>query len=111
MIPSHAPFDPNQRTIIGALVSTLTPEQKAWLSGFLAASQGGAVAAPAAASKPLTVLYGTESGNCESLADKVAKEAKKKGFKVAMKNLADIPVKDLAKFENVALIIATWGEG
>ena len=100
MIPSHAPFDPNQRSIISALIPTLTPEQKAWLSGFLAASQGGAVAAPAAASKPLTVLYGTESGNCESLADKVAKEAKKKGFKVAMKNLADISVKDILKFEH-----------
>ena len=111
MIPSHAPFDPNQRTIIGALVSTLTPEQKAWLSGFLAASQGGAVAAPAAASKPLTVLYGTESGNCESLADKTAKEAKKKGFKVTMKNLADISVKDILKFEHVALIVSTWGDG
>ena len=111
MIPSHAPFDPNQRTIIGALISTLTPEQKAWLSGFLAASQGGAVAAPAAASKPLTVLYGTESGNCESLADKTAKEAKKKGFKVTMKNLADISVKDILKFEHVALIVSTWGDG
>ncbi|PQJ29672.1 assimilatory sulfite reductase (NADPH) flavoprotein subunit [Rubritalea profundi] len=111
MIPSHAPFDPNQRTIISALIPTLTPEQKAWLSGFLAASQGGAVAAPAAASKPLTVLYGTESGNCESLADKVAKEAKKKGFKVAMKNLADISVKDILKFEHVALIVSTWGDG
>jgi sulfite reductase (NADPH) flavoprotein alpha-component len=111
MIPSHAPFDPNQRTIISALISTLTPEQKAWLSGFLAASQGGAVAAPAAASKPLTVLYGTESGNCESLADKTAKEAKKKGFKVAMKNLADISVKDILKFEHVALIVSTWGDG
>ena len=112
MIPSHAPFDPNQRTIISALVSTLTPEQKAWLSGYLAASQGGAVAASAAAaSKLLTVLYGTESGNCESLADKTAKEAKKKGYKVTVKNLADISVRDILKFEHIALIISTWGDG
>lgn len=111
MIPSHAPFDPNQRTAINALLPTLTPEQKAWLSGFLAASHGGAVAAPVAASKPLTILYGTESGNCESLADKTAKEAKKKGLKVVSKNLADISVKDISKFEHIALIISTWGDG
>lgn len=106
MIPSHAPFDPNQRAALGALLPTFTPEQKAWLSGFLASFHGAA-----AASKPLTVLYGTESGNSESLADKTVKEAKKKGFKATMKNVADISPKDLAKFENLAVIISTWGDG
>lgn len=106
MIPSHAPFDPNQRAALGALLPTFTPEQKAWLSGFLASFQGAV-----AASKPLTVLYGTESGNSESLADKTVKEAKKKGFKATMKNVADISPKDLAKFENLAVIISTWGDG
>ena len=110
MIPSHAPFDPTQSTILSALLPTLSAEQKAWLSGFLAASQCGA-APVAAASKNLTVLYGTESGNSESLADKTVKAAKKNGFKAVLKNLADISVKDLAKFENIALIVSTWGDG
>lgn len=110
MIPEHAPFDTNQRAALAALLPTLSPEQRAWLSGFLAASPAGAVAA-AAGGKSLTVLYGTESGNSEGLADKTTKAAKKKGFKVAMKNLADISVEDLKKFENVALIVSTWGDG
>ncbi|MFC4994032.1 assimilatory sulfite reductase (NADPH) flavoprotein subunit [Rubritalea tangerina] len=112
MIPSHAPFDQNQRAALEALVKTFSPEQRAWLSGFLAApAAGGSVAAAPAASKPLTILYGTESGNSESLADKTVKEAKKKGFKAVMKNLADISVKDIAKFEHIGLIVSTWGDG
>ena len=111
MIPSNAPFDPNQSTALSALLPTFSPEQRAWLSGFLAQAVGSAAAPAAAASVPLTVLYGTESGNAESLADKTVKEAKKKGFKAVMKNLADLSVADLKKFENVALIVSTWGDG
>ncbi|MGJ8671673.1 assimilatory sulfite reductase (NADPH) flavoprotein subunit [Rubritalea sp.] len=111
MIPSHAPFEQNQRAALDALIAMFSAEQRAWLSGFLAAPAGGAVAAVPALSKPLTILYGTESGNSEALADKTVKEAKKKGIKATMKNLADISVKDIAKFEHIGLIISTWGDG
>ncbi|WP_018969221.1 assimilatory sulfite reductase (NADPH) flavoprotein subunit [Rubritalea marina] len=111
MIPSHAPFDPNQSAALSSLLPTFSPEQRAWLSGFLAQAVGAAAAPAAAASVPLTVLYGTESGNAESLADKTVKEAKKKGFKAVMKNMADLSVADLKKFENVAVIVSTWGDG
>ena len=59
----------------------------------------------------MTILYGTESGNSETLADKTVKAAKKKGFKAVMKNLADISVKDILKFEHIGLIVSTWGDG
>lgn len=111
MLPEHAPFTPEQRQAIAALVSGLDPVQRGWLSGFLAASGTAApVPAPAAATK-LTVLYGTESGNSEVLADRTAKEAKKRGFQAVVKSMADTRAADLAKATNLLVIVSTWGDG
>ena len=96
MIPSHAPFSSEQSASLSALVSGFSPEQSTWLSGFLAGLSPELVAAPS----NLTVVYGTESGNCEELADRTVKAAKKKGVKAVMKNLADLSPSDFAKFEN-----------
>lgn len=90
----------------------LDASQRFWLAGFLSAGQvpAAAAAVPATAAK-LTVLYGTESGNAEKLADLSAKEAKKRGFQTAVKNMADIAPADLAKVENLLVIVSTWGDG
>lgn len=111
MLPEHAPFTPEQRKAIDSLVSGLDPVQRGWLSGFLAASGTSApISAPAAATK-LTVLYGTESGNSEVLADRTAKEAKKRGFQAVVKSMADTKPADLAKATNLLVIVSTWGDG
>ena len=113
MLPEHAPFTTDQRTALDLLLHGLDPVQRGWLSGFLAA---GAPAASAAApakvpSAKLTVLYGTESGNSESLADRTVKEAKKRGFQAVMKNMSEISPADLAKAANLLVIVSTWGDG
>lgn len=114
MLPEHAPFPSDQRQLLDSLLSILNPTQRAWLSGFLAS--GGAAglavptAAPVAATK-LTVLYGTESGNSEALADRAVKLAKKRGFQAVMKNMSEISPADLAKLTNLLVIVSTWGEG
>jgi len=112
MLPEHAPFTIDQRRTLDSLLTGFTPVQRGWLSGFLAAgtSPAAAVAQPVSASK-LTVLYGTESGNSESLADRAVKEAKKRGFQAVMKNMADISTADLAKVSNLLVIVSTWGDG
>jgi sulfite reductase (NADPH) flavoprotein alpha-component len=114
MLPDHAPFTPDQRATISLLISSLDPVQRGWLSGFLAA--GAPAAAPGVPAGPvaktrLTVLYGTESGNAEELADRTAKEAKKRGFHASVKNMADIAPADLANDENLLVIVSTWGDG
>lgn len=113
MLPEHAPFSPQQRQAIESLVSGLDPIQRGWLSGFLAATGTPAPAAavsPAPAAK-LVVLYGTESGNSEVLADKSAKEAKKRGFQAAVKNMAESSISDLKDASNLLVIVSTWGDG
>jgi sulfite reductase alpha subunit-like flavoprotein len=67
----------------------------------------------------LNVLFGTESGNSEKLAqsiERTAKEVLKQAgdalkFDIAIKNLKDIKVADLSSMEHAVVIISTWGEG
>jgi sulfite reductase (NADPH) flavoprotein alpha-component len=114
MLPEHAPFTPDQRKALDSLLSGFDLLQRGWLSGFLASSSTvaplAASAAPVSAGK-LTVLYGTESGNSETLADRAVKEAKKRGFQATMKNMADSTAADIAKWSNLLVIVSTWGDG
>lgn len=104
-----SPLDQNQQSLLESLASTLNPTQAIWVSGYTAALGGGASAAPA--SKNITVLYGTESGNSEMLADKLTKAAKKKGHKAKLTNMADISPKDLVGTDTLLVIVSTWGDG
>lgn len=112
MLPESSPFSPDQRKALDSLLAGFDALQRGWLSGFLAAGAAVSVhtATPVSAGK-LTVLYGTESGNTEALADRAVKDAKKRGFKAVMKNMADISPTDLAKEENLLVIVSTWGDG
>jgi sulfite reductase (NADPH) flavoprotein alpha-component len=112
MLPEHAPFNSDQRKTLETLLSGLDPVQRGWLSGFLAAPGATApvAAAPVSAGK-LWVLYGTESGNSEVLADRTVKDAKKRGFQAAMKNMSDISPADLTRATNLLVIVSTWGDG
>jgi sulfite reductase (NADPH) flavoprotein alpha-component len=113
MLPEHAPFTPDQRSALDSALLNLDPIQRSWLSGFLAsasAPQIAAVSVPMPSAK-LTVVYGTESGNSETLADRTVKEAKKRGFKAVMKNMSEISPADLAKASNLLVIVSTWGDG
>jgi sulfite reductase (NADPH) flavoprotein alpha-component len=112
MLPEHAPFNPDQRRVLNSLLPGLDPVQAGWLSGFLAASLSvpQAIASSPAAGK-LLVLYGTESGNSEALADRAVKDAKKRGFQASMRNMSELPPADLAKHPNLLVIVSTWGDG
>lgn len=112
MLPENAPFTVDQRQVLDSLLGGFDALQRGWLSGYLAAG-GVAVAkavGPLSAGK-LTVLYGTESGNSEVLADRAVKEGKKRGFKAVMRNMADIKPRDLEKVENLLVVVSTWGDG
>lgn len=111
MLPEHAPFSTEQRKSLDALISSLDAHQKGWLSGFLAAGSPMAKPAAAPAAGKLTVLYGTESGNSEALADRAVKEARKRGFQAVMRNMSETAPADLTKLSNLLVIVSTWGDG
>lgn len=116
VVPESAPLTADQKGTLNSLIQGLQADQLLWIEGFIsglrAASGNTAPAAAAATSAPeLTVLYGTESGNSESLADLMAKAAKARGFKAKAVNMADSKVAKLKEIENLLVIVSTWGEG
>ncbi len=117
--PNPSPLQPEQEKLAQQLSAGLAPEQATWLAGFFAgigfAGQGSTIASSFAsaptAKAPMTILYGSESGNAEKLAGDMLKAADKKGFKGKVVNMADAKTTDLAKSENLLIIVSTWGEG
>ena len=99
-IPETAPF---------------TPEQRAWLNGFLAGLHSSAPAetAPAAPknSEPLLILFGSQTGSAEGLAKKVARESQQRGFAPKVLALNDYESANLTAASKAVIISSTWGDG
>jgi sulfite reductase (NADPH) flavoprotein alpha-component len=103
-LPENAPF---------------TPEQRAYLNGFLAGifsrmpAPAGLVppAAPAEKLLPLCVLFGSQTGNAEGLAKRIAREAGKRGFAATVNDLGKYPSAQLATEERVLIVTSTFGDG
>jgi sulfite reductase (NADPH) flavoprotein alpha-component len=102
LIPDSAPF---------------SPEQRAWLNGFLAGmfsrgpAAGGAAAPAAAPLVPLTILFGSQTGTAEGLAKRVAKDAGKRGFAATILDMAQTDLAKLANEKNLLVITSTYGDG
>ena len=62
-------------------------------------------------SKKISVIYGTETGNSEGVADEFAKAAKSKGFEVELASISDKSLDDLKNMETSIFVISTWGDG
>ena len=113
-LPQTAPFAPEQVQWLNGFLPTLQPDQLIWLEGYLSglrAGQGAAAPAPAAKAPELTVLFGSESGNAEGLADQTVKAAVAAGFKAKAVSMGDIKPAKLKGVENLLVLVSTWGEG
>jgi sulfite reductase (NADPH) flavoprotein alpha-component len=114
-IPKSAPFTEEDVALLNRVVAPASATQRAWLAGFLAGveSVSGAAqpAAPARPAEPLTILYASESGNCEKLANDLAKSARKNGMKPTVIDMADLELSALSAAKKLVVIAATWGEG
>lgn len=61
--------------------------------------------------KPLLILYGTETGNAEDLAEQTFQRAKDVGIEARIENVFNFPAEKLKEEQRVAIVISTWGEG
>ncbi len=116
LLPKTAPFSSDEIDTLNRVVARSSPLQRSWLSGFLAgfdATQTTAqqAVAPPRAKEKLTILYGSETGNAETLALKARKAAQKAGFDAKVLDMADASPAALAGVKNLIAIVATWGEG
>ena len=114
-IPKTAPFAEEEIDLLNRVVGPANALQRAWLAGFLAGVESvtgqAQPAAPARPAEPLTIVYASESGNCEKLANDLAKAARKNGLKPTLIDMADLEASDLTKAKRLVFIAATWGEG
>lgn len=62
-------------------------------------------------SNVLHILFGTETGNAEDLANRTLEKAKKLGLETTIENVADISVDKLKEYQKVLIVISTWGDG
>ncbi|AYK65301.1 assimilatory sulfite reductase (NADPH) flavoprotein subunit [Bacillus subtilis subsp. subtilis] len=120
----NSPFNQEQAELLNRLLPTLTESQKIWLSGYLSAqfvSAQETAGAPAAAvsaeapapavSKEVTVLYGSQTGNAQGLAENAGKQLEQSGFQVTVSSMSDFKPNQLKKVNNLLIVVSTHGEG
>ncbi|MFT4041970.1 MAG: sulfite reductase subunit alpha [Gordonia sp. (in: high G+C Gram-positive bacteria)] len=101
-----------------------TGEQRAWLAGFLAGlntrmamPQGAATGitsgpvAEVSAGAPLLIVYGTQTGNAEFVADAAKVLAAEHGLEPRVYDTADLDIAVLAAAPRVLVAVSTYGEG
>ena len=133
---ANSPFTEGQATQINELLQTLTPEQKVWLSGYLVAnqqltsgtsdtqgSQIGAVSKDTETmlqqneptiqpeKRAITLLYGSETGNAQGLAEIFEERLSNIGHNVTLKAMDEFKPKNLKNVEDLFIITSTQGEG
>ncbi|ANE55960.1 sulfite reductase subunit alpha [Methylomonas sp. DH-1] len=89
--------------------------QRAWLSGFFAGMHSHMVqssnSSNQSASRTLHILFGSQTGNSESVAHDAANRAKSHGLVPVVKGMDEIDIGQLAKMEYLLIITSTYGEG
>ena len=97
VLPDDAPFN---------------DEQRAWLSDFLSKTLAGQVSVESAGpSVPVTILWGSQTGNSEGCAKKLAKAMKGANYEPTIVDMAQMEPASLKNEKNLLIITSTYGDG
>ncbi|GIP26902.1 sulfite reductase [NADPH] flavoprotein alpha-component [Paenibacillus sp. J23TS9] len=121
---TNSPFNQEQAEVLNRLLPTLTGVQASWLSGYLAAlhssagtaipvqaNAGNAAVSEATGSREVTILFGSQTGNCSGLAKKISKKLMDQGAQVTVSSMSDFKPNSLKKVQNLLILVSTHGEG
>lgn len=134
---TNSPLTEEQAAKANELLASLTPEQKMWFSGYITATQhisgsttgeamDGATSNDSAANLPsgsaqsnvaqpkardITVLYGSETGNAQGVAEMFGERLQGLGHTVEVKGMDEIKPRNIKKVEDLFIVTATHGEG
>ena len=88
----------------------LADASRLWLNGLLGGlfSHTQALAAPSPA---VTLLWASQTGNAEALAERFAQRLRDAGITVELSAMSDFPASKLASTHTLALISSTFGDG
>lgn len=130
---TNSPFNESQVELLNRLLPTLTETQQIWLSGYISALRLTSGSNPvgnetvamavaevagnpqisnqAAGSKEVTVLFGSQTGNCQRLAGSLSSKLKEQGYEVTLASMNSFKPNGLKKIDNLLLLVSTHGEG
>lgn len=98
--PSDAPYSESQR---------------AWLGGFFAGMHTRLIQntsdSNAKTQRRITILYGSQTGNAESVANDAAHAAKAHGLKAVVKSMSEVDSMALMNIETLLIVTSTYGAG
>ena len=92
-------------------------DQESWMEGFItglkhqSTSINNNIREKNDSETLINILFGTQTGNSESVAEDLSNFALSNGFKTQINALDDIEMNNLSKMKNVAIITSTYGEG
>lgn len=120
-------FNNAQKALVNTILENFNQLELTWLAGYLTgislsvspkpgiqpqSSNGHAVTVNGHIDTPeLTVLYGSRTGNGETVAKKVKTEAEGRGFRVHLQDMNDYPLQKLKDETYLLVIVSTHGEG
>ncbi|MDQ0116249.1 assimilatory sulfite reductase (NADPH) flavoprotein subunit [Paenibacillus harenae] len=129
---TNSPFNQEQSDWLNRLLPTLSDYQRIWLSGYLSAAQSAALVSAGSAltiaeapqavgqaqaqalapvAKDVTILFGSQTGNSDKLAKKMAKRLEGEGFEVTTASMNNFKPNNLKKISHLLIVVSTHGEG
>lgn len=118
MSHSSVLLTPQQWEWVAQLAQECSQEQLTWLSGYLAGVAGaraqthaGAAAVALEEAGPVTVLYGSQTGNAEKLAQELQRRLVAHGRSVRVESMARYKSAQLKREHVVLFVVSTYGEG
>lgn len=101
-LPADAPINPNHRTWVNGLLAGM----------FSRVLPMGVVSPVVAPAKPeLLLLWASQTGNAETLAEKFAQQLSAQGWAVNVKSMNDYSLEKLANNKLAVFITSTFGDG
>lgn len=124
---ANSPFTEAQTKLINELYPTLTDYQKVWLNGYLSAvhayggenqaievtvnEHGQAIAVLESVKQEATILYGSQTGNAQGVAEKLKAELDAQGVETTVLAMSAFKPNNLKKLKNLFVVTSTHGEG
>lgn len=118
-LPASAlPLDNEQSNKLQVAVRGLSTQQLQWVSGYVAGLAASGDRSSAATVAPvsqndanLTILFGSQTGNGQDIAEALADKAAAEGIAARTLSLADYKPANLKRESHLSFVISTHGEG